>query len=431
MKLLRVAVIVLLVAGAGAAVVFGLPDLRPQPERVPTTRAQRGDVDARVHTLGELGPRRAIMLSAPANTGMLQLVTLLPAGTLVQEGTVVLAFDPAEQQYNLDQARSELEEAEQELVKLDADTRVQAANDQVNLLHARYEVRRAELEVTGNEFVGAIEARKNVLALEEAKRGLAQIQGDVQTHADSNRAARAVLEEKRHKAQGAMQFAQRTIESMVVKAPIPGLVVVKENRDASGGFFFSGMTLPEYREGDTVQPGRAVAEIVDLTEIEIKAKVNETDRPSLATGASAKVSIEGAPALPLTGSTKGVSGLAARAFWDPGAERQFDASFTLNRSEAALRPGMTARVVIAGERLTGVQHLPRQVLFEKEGKPVVYVKTADGFAPTPVKVVRRTESRVVVEGLGADAEVALTNPERNAGGRAARPAAAPAMQGGR
>ena len=123
----------------------------------------------------------------------------------------------------------------------------------------------------------------------------AQVEGDVKTHAESNRAARAVLEEKRQKAQGAMQFAQRTIESMIVKAPIRGLVVVKENRDASGGFFFSGMSLPEYREGDTVQPGRGVAEIVDLTEIEIKAKVNETDRTSLATGAAASVSIAASP----------------------------------------------------------------------------------------------------------------------------------------
>ena len=124
-----------------------------------------------MHTLGELGPRRSIILSAPPTDGMLQLVTLLPAGSLVKEGTLVLAFDPAEQQYKLEQARSELEEAEQELVKLDADAKVQAADDQVTLLHARYEVRRAELEVSGNEFVGTIEAGKNELALEEGKRG--------------------------------------------------------------------------------------------------------------------------------------------------------------------------------------------------------------------------------------------------------------------
>ena len=58
------------------------------------------------------------------------------------------------------------------------------------------------------------------------------------------------------------------------------------------------------------------------------------------------------------------------------------------------------------------------------------MKTADGVTPTPVKVVRRTESRVVVEGLAADAEVALTNPERRAAGRSARTSATPAMQGG-
>ena len=73
--------------GAGAAVVFGLPDLPPRPEQIPTTRAQRGDVDVRVHTIGELGPRRSMMLSAPPTDGMLQLIKLLPAGTLVKEGT--------------------------------------------------------------------------------------------------------------------------------------------------------------------------------------------------------------------------------------------------------------------------------------------------------------------------------------------------------
>jgi len=179
-----------------------------------------------------------------------------------------------------------------------------------------------------------------------------------------------------------------------------------------------------------VQPGRAVAEIVDLSEVEIRAKVNEADRTSLATGASASVRIEGAPTLPLTGSTKGVGGLAAKSWWDVGAERQFDASFRLDRSEPALRPGMTARVVIAGERLARVQHLPRQVLFEKEGKPVVYVKSGTAFTPTPVRVVRRTETRVVVEGLAADAEVALTNPDRQAATRNGRNAAAPAIPGG-
>ena len=81
------------------------------------------------------------------------------------------------------------------------------------------------------------------------------------------------------------------------------------------------------------------------------------------------MSIEGCTRPAAHGFDEGRQRPGARAFWDAGAERQFDASFRLDRAEPALRPGMTARVVIAGERLAGVQHLPRQVLFEKEGKP--------------------------------------------------------------
>ena len=41
-------------------------------------------------------------------------------------GEVVMEFDPSDQQYALEQAKSELAEAEQEIVKMRADADVQA-----------------------------------------------------------------------------------------------------------------------------------------------------------------------------------------------------------------------------------------------------------------------------------------------------------------
>ena len=90
-----------------------------------------------------------------------------------------------------------------------------------------------------------------------------------------------MLEEKRSKARIAADFARKNIESMTVRAPLDGLVVIKDNQDSSGGWNFPGMSLPEYRQGDTVQPGRTVAEIVDLTEMEIKTKIAR-DRSAVA-----------------------------------------------------------------------------------------------------------------------------------------------------
>jgi biotin carboxyl carrier protein len=323
----------------------------------------------------------------------------------------VIRFDQAEQQFNLQQAESELAEAEQAIVKLKADARVQISTDALNLLHARHELRRAEIAVSGNEFVGKIEAEKNNLTLEQAKGALAQIEGDAKTHAESSRASLAVALEKRTKSEIAADFAKKNIENMTVKAPIGGLVVLKDNNDASGGFMYEGMKLPTYREGDTVQPGRTVAEVVDLSEMEIKAKVSEAERASMTAGAHANITLEALPGAPLTAESKGIGGIAQNAFWEPQTTQQFMTSFGLSHPSSELRPGMTARIVVNGEKLTDVTHLPRQVLFEKEGKPIVYVRDGAGFKPLAVQIVRVTENRVVLKDFPADADVALVNPD--------------------
>jgi HlyD family secretion protein len=416
----------LLVIGlVGAAVVGALPDLTARTDQIPTTRATRGDVVIRVHATGELSARRSVPLVTPPVGATLQIVKLLPPGATVEPGDVVIEFDRAEQQYNLQQAESELAEADEELVKLRADAKVQAATDQLNLLHARYELRRAQIAVTGNEFVGRIEAEKNLLAVEEARRSLAQIEGDVTEHATGSRAGQAVQEEKRAKASITAELARRNIESMTVTAPIAGLIVPRSNQNAANGFYYTGMTLPDFREGDTANPGQVIADIVDLSEMEIRAKVPETERPLLTPGAPTQVEMEALPGAPLAGTAKGVAGLAQHSMWDTGTSRQFDAAFALNRSVPGLRPGMTAQLVVEGETLSNVMHLPRQALFERNGKPVVFVADGAGFKPVEVKVVRMTETRVVLQDFPADVDVALVNPESRSRRASGSSAAAP------
>ena len=411
MKVWRVVVGVLVMALAGGAAVLGVPDLSPKVNEIPTTRPTRGDVDVRVYTIGELGPRRSMMLSAPTVGTQLQIVALVTGGTIVREGDVVIEFDRAAEQYNLQQAESELAEADQELVKMQADAKVQAAQDQLNLLHARHDLRRAEIKVSGNEFVGAIEAKKNILELDEKTRALAQLELDIKTHLAGNKAALAATQEKRAKSQIAADFARKSIDSMTVRAPLDGLVIIKENQDAGGNFGFMGMTLPDYRVGDTVQPGRNVAEIVDLSEMEIKTRISETERSSITSGAAADVQVEALPGSPMKGASKGVGSPAQKAFWEPETSRQFNAAFALTRPSAALRPGMTARVVVQGETLKSVIHLPRQVLFEKDGRPVVYVRDGTSFRAVPAQVANITETRVVLRDFPTDVDVALVNPD--------------------
>lgn len=406
-----VASLVLLVgAFVGKGVVAAARSFSTPEQPIPTVRVERGDVEIDVFTSGELRAPHSISLIAPAVNGTLQIVSMLSTGTTVKPGDVVVQFDPSEQEYNFDQSGSQLRQAEQDIIKAKADAAVQAAQDETDLLKARFDVRRAELEVGRNELVSSIDAQKNNLALEEAKRKLAQLEQDVKSRATSGEAGIRVLEEKRNAARLGIQVAKHNIENMTLKATISGIVAAKENRDASGGFNFPGMILPEYRAGDLVQSGRVLADVLDVNQMEVQAKVSETDRSNIAPNEKAEVQIDAHPGEILLAKVKTVAGLASRDFWSGNSQAKFPATFQLDRNSPDLRPGISAMVKVHGSRLNNVLYLPAQSLFDKDGKPTVYVKHGDGFEATPVKVKYRSESQIIIEGLLEGTEVAVVNP---------------------
>ena len=388
-----------------AARSFSTPD-----KPIPTARVERGDIEVDVFTNGELlAPHSASLIAPPVN-GTLQIVSMLSTGASVKVGDTVVQFDPSEQEYNFEQAESQLRQAEQDITKAKSDANVQAAQDETALLTARFDVRRAELDVAKNELLSSIDAQKNNLALEEAKRKLAQLEQDVKSRAISGEAGIKVLVEKRNAAKLAMQVAKQNIDNMTLKSPLNGIVAAKENRDATGGFFFTGMILPEYRAGDLVQSGRVLADVLDVSQMEVRAKVSETDRANIAPNEVAEVHVDAHPGEVLPARVKTVAGLASHDFWSGNSQAKFPASFQLQQSSPDLRPGISAMVKVHGARLSNVLYLPAQSLFDKDGKQVVYVRHGSDFDPVQVKVKYRTESRIVVEGVNEGTEVAVVNP---------------------
>jgi hypothetical protein len=101
----------------------------------------------------------------------------------------------------------------------------------------------------------------------------------------------------------------------------------------------------------------------------------------------------------------------------------------MDTPNSSLRPGQTAHIIIRGETLKDVLHLPRQAVFMRDGKPVVFVRTGRTFESKPVKIKHSLESQVVVEGLPEGTEVALVDPEGSA--RASSGASSSAPAGGK
>lgn len=430
-KLKWLLALVMLVA-VGTTVRVTLRHWQAKPQRsTPTALVKRGQLDLKVYARGELHPVESAMLMAPSVGGGLVIVKLARTGTRVHKGDAVIEFDPSEQEHTLQQNRYDLLQAEQEISKAKADAAVQMAQDQVALLKAKYDVRRAELDVSRNPLVSAIDAKKNLLALDEAQRRLAQLEQDIRSHTESNQASVAVAEEKRRKAQLMMKQAHQNIGNMRVPAPLEGLVSVKQNWQASGGFFYPGMRLPEFRAGDQVEPGSPVAEVLDVSQMEIQTKVNESDRANLKKGEPVEIHVEALPEKLLSGRVKTVAELASRGMpWSSSSTSKFDVSVQVNKENVELRPGLSAEAVILGGEVRDALIIPRQAVFEREGKPIVYAKRGTRFEAQPVKITNRTESQVAFEGLPEGTEVALVNPEGQEKKPGSSEPAGPAVVGG-
>lgn len=404
-----VAVVLCAAVGVWAAVRHG--SSTSTAADVPTTRVKRGDLEMKVYITGELRASHSEMMTAPPiGGGALQLTHLLHTGVAVKKGDLVMEFDPSEQRYKLEQSHSELLQAEQEITKAKADAAVGAAADKVALLKARFDVRRAELDVQKNELVSAIDARKNELTLEGAKRVLTELDQDIKSRSVSNQASIALAEEKRNKAKLAMDQAQDNINKMRVTAPMDGLIALQKNENSNGGFFFDGMTLPEYREGDQVQPGVGVGQVIDPSSMELSAKVGELDRNNIKEGQMVDLTLDAMPGATFHGTVKTVSANNARQFFEDDSSSKFEVTITLASTDPGMRPGLTAHVLINGDPKKNALWVPRQAVFLKESKRVVYIRNGSNFDPKEVKVEVENESRAAIEGIPGGTEIALVDP---------------------
>jgi HlyD family secretion protein len=376
---------------------------------IPLAQVQRGDLDVRVHATGALRASHSMMLTAPSvGGGALQITKLLLTSSAVKKGDIVIEFDPIEQHYKMEQSHSELLEAEQEITKANDDAAVLAAQDKVTALKDRYAVRQAELDVQKNEIVSSIDGKKNDLALQNAQRVQAEHEKDMQSHKESGQASIYLAKEKYNKAKLQMDQAQQNIEKMNVIAPMDGLVSIQKNH--SDGFGFTGMFVPDYHAGDEAYPGRAIAQIVDPMGLELSAKLSERNADNIKVGQPVEVVFDAIPGRTFHGTVKTVGGMASANIFDDDAGGTFEVTVQLGDPDARLHSGFSAQLVFLGDRKMNVLYLPRQALFLKDGKRIVFVKRGNGYEQQTVKIQGQTESRAVIDGIAAGTQVALIDP---------------------
>ena len=411
------AIKVLVVLAVAAAAIGGLmwegrrmyTAVKPQADTtIPTTVVKRNDLTLTVSARGELRGGNSEVLNAPMMAGGdLHLTMLRKNGETIKKGDAVVEFDPTDQEFKLKEAEADLAEANMKVVQAKAQAAAQLEEDTYSLQDAESAVKLAEFDVRKNPIMSDIQARQNDLALKAAQDRLTQIQHDIGSRKETNGAAVKVQEAAVGKAQVEVDMAKKNIDALTLKAHRDGYVSLKQN--TSGNFFMEGMTLPYFQVGDPVRAGMAVAEIPDLNNWEMTATIGELDRGHLAIGQKVDVAVVALPGRTFHGHVKDLGGTGG-----PPWDRHFQCMMRLDDPTAELRPGMTVRIVITTDLLRGALWIPAQALFESGSRTYVFTPSGSGFAPHDVKLVRRSESQVVIEGLNEGQPVALANPEQQA-----------------
>lgn len=379
---------------------------------VPTTVVQKGSFVDYLSVRGEIRPVRSVVLTAPSSGADLQILQLATNGASVSRGEVVIQFDSTVQQRTLDQRRSDLKQAESEVDKAETEGRQRVQAVEAELSQARSAAERARLDIARTELVSKVEAEKLTLLLANAELQVKGLQQKVNGERISAAATVAIARQKREKARSDVADTERIIESMTVRAPASGTISLLPNMRAGGPM---SRSAPEFRRGDRVWFGAAIAELPDLSAVQMTCRLDEADRARVQRDTRVLVKVDALPDRELAASIRDIAMVAKPDFTTFPPVRNFDAIIALKEGDPRLRTGMSASARIELNRLDDVIVVPTSAIFQIDGATVAYVVEGRRTKLRPVNLLRRgRDETAVASGLHEGERIALRDPTAGA-----------------
>ena len=392
---LRVLVVAMAAAACGAC----------GADALPTAPVTRGEFVDWLQLQGDVKASRSLTLRAPAEAGELRIVHLVPNGTSVRAGSVVADFDPSTVARTLDEKRTEVNGLQAEIDKARAEASTKRAEAVTAESGARFDVERARLDYSGREALSRVEGEQRRLKILDAEQKLREARARLASVDAEARASLAAATQKKAKAQRDFERARAQLGSLQILAPADGVLNIMFNPRSPW------TARQPFKPGDQAWAGAEIAQLPDPSSLYIAARVDEVERGRLRLGQSVAVRAEALPDRELKGRVLTISALAKADFssWPP--PRNFDLTCALDDHDPRLRPGVTATLRIAVERLADVVLVPVEAVFDLSGEEVVYVRTNGTFEPRRIQIERRGAERVVVKsGITPGEQVAIVDP---------------------
>lgn len=404
----RIASIAATVITIVAAVFAASRWVRADMSNVPTMTVEKSTFVNTLDVRGEIRPVRSVVLTAPSSGGGdLQIIALAANGASVKSGDTVIQFDASAQQRTLDQRSSDLQTANAEVTKVEAEARRRIQAAEATLAELRSVAARAKLDLGRRELLSPVEAEKLTLALSDAEHKVKAQAAKLEGERRSTAADVSMVRQKRDKAAFDVADTERIIGTLTMKSPSDGQISLMPNFRNSG----PARSAPEFRRGDRAWFGAPIAELPDLSSVRMSCRVDEADRARVPLEATVRVRIDAIPDRELPGKIEAISIVAKPDFSSFPPTRNFDITVGLTDSDKRIRSGMSATAIIELDQLPDVIVVPDTAVFTRDGQSVVYAVSGRAIEARPVTIARRSRDRVAItSGLAAGERIAMRDP---------------------
>ena len=190
----------------------------------------------------------------------------------------------------------------------------------------------------------------------------------------------------------------------VIRAPQDGMVVYANEAANSR---FSRSDAPRVEEGAMVRERQNLIKLPDLSQMQVKCTVHETKVEQLSIGMRARIKIQDRE---LLGSVMSIANQPEPNSMFGANIKEYATVVRIDGESEGLKPGMTAQVEIFAADLKSVIAVPVQVIVELRGKFYAWVNTPNG--PERRLLVLGMSNNILVEvkdGLSEGDEV-IMNP---------------------
>lgn len=372
-------------------------------EPVPTMVAKRTPFTLKLPAIGEIIGLETVPVPTPrVQDGSLKVAWLIPEGSFVKEGDVLVRFDSTEAQLNLETQETTLASTGKQINLQEEKSRTDSVVLDIDKRDAESEYDFAVNSMPQDKDIFSkweiIEAQINAGL---AKEKMTFISSKQKVSRRTARSDMQILTIDKNKSLNEIDIAKTTLNSMELKAPKAGLALYRRDmrRDP--------------QVGDQTFPGQVLVELVDLSSLQARIWILEVDAAGLNKGLPVEVLMDALPGRIFDGTVRQVAALA-QPLEQNSPLKYFECQVLIKTQLEDLkkvRPGMSLKAEVITNKYDSVFIVPNSSVETKDGRSTLYVKKGKDFEAREVKIGSRNHGQTaVLEGLKENDVLAMRNP---------------------